>query len=680
MRFIQHNTFRRILATALPCVVLLSICMPHVAHADSKEIASAAGSMIVSMFSWLTWLGGWLLDYSTKEYVLDMGAFITQETSLGFTINETWAVIRDVCNLAFIFGFVYIGVRTILQNEGSDYKRFLARLIIAAVLVNFSLFFSKAVIDVSNLLTVEIYEAMVPEVNGERVGIAAAFANSMGIAELLTLREIDTDAFEKLDVGGMIAFYIGAAAFLAVAAYVFLSGAMFLLWRLVVLIVIMIFSPVLFAGTVFTQTGQYATKLWQMLLGNAFFAPIYFFMLLISLQVINGGGQDLGGNQFIKALLNTGTEPEKYGVVVKFIIITIFMLISLKVAKDVSGSVGTKITGVAQKATKGALMATTMATTFPARWAAREGVNRSAIWGEDKFKNWQAQGGDWRRWNLIDRAATSTLGAGKNFKAGQKYSRSELTEQNEDITRRTTQRAAEIDRKRRLGEANKIIDDASKSAEEFAKAAEDLGKVVRDMSVDEKVKLGMDPKKGGLTDQRVAVNLKESDIEALEKSGKLSAAQIQQIKDARKKGFENIAAHGDVRNAEGNLDSRGALNREFTRKQRQALMDRGPQEVGKLDHAILANANMRQHITPQIIEARMRNGGDMSAIRDSLNEYLRSAPESTRKVWRNWAERSTAGSSLGLNIPPQGSQGNGNNNQGNNNEPPPPPQPPIPPM
>jgi hypothetical protein len=98
----------------------------------------------------LLWFSVWLLDQSVVQFVGDL------HTWLNITaIDSGWKIIRDFSNMIFIFILLYIAVSTILSL--ADYKKQLAIVLVTAVLVNFSLAFTKFTIDVSNKVTVEAY-------------------------------------------------------------------------------------------------------------------------------------------------------------------------------------------------------------------------------------------------------------------------------------------------------------------------------------------------------------------------------------------------------------------------------------------------------------------------------------------------------------------------------------------
>jgi len=56
--------------------------------------------------------------------------------------NEGWRLTRDLANIGFILILLYISFLTILQGGGATLRPLVARVIIVALLINFSLFFT----------------------------------------------------------------------------------------------------------------------------------------------------------------------------------------------------------------------------------------------------------------------------------------------------------------------------------------------------------------------------------------------------------------------------------------------------------------------------------------------------------------------------------------------------------
>lgn len=307
------------------------------------------GNFILNIASMITWAGGRLLETSIDKLVLNMGANINTE-SIGGTIDSLWTVIRDISNLAFIFGFIYIGIRTIIDANDSDTKRWLASIIIGALLINFSLLIVKMVIDISNYTAVEIFKALTTSSTGADVSISAKVADVLRIGTLFSPQDGTTLA--KLTLGGSISFFFMGSVLLMVAGFVFAAGGILLIVRYVALIFIMIFSPILFAATVFPQTADYAKKLWGYLFSYSFFAPVYLLLLIVAIRMLEGIGKILNTGTLAEAISN---KTDTYSVILNFSIAIMFLIMALQAASklgvmggDKAVSIGNSLRGKAQ--------------------------------------------------------------------------------------------------------------------------------------------------------------------------------------------------------------------------------------------------------------------------------------------------------------------------------------------
>jgi hypothetical protein len=254
--------------------------------------------LVVAFFGNLVALAGSAFDTVINMFITGFGKYYI-EYGIGYTVENIWGTIRDIFNLTFIFGLVYIGFQIILGVNESTAKRTIPLLIIAALLVNFSLFAVKFVVDFSNLAAVQVYNlfevgdqdtpseitpgiaTLTPDA-GEPPSIALAFLNQMGVTGLL-----NSDA-PMTEPGAGVTYMFTMVIIFLVLAYVFLAGAILITIRFAVLIFYMIFSPVMFLGWVFPGMSSYSKKFWQGLLGQAFFAPATAFF---ALYILSGGSR-----------------------------------------------------------------------------------------------------------------------------------------------------------------------------------------------------------------------------------------------------------------------------------------------------------------------------------------------------------------------------------------------------
>ncbi|MBU0458010.1 hypothetical protein KKF03_01015 [Patescibacteria group bacterium] len=109
---------------------------------------------ILGFFHWLT-----LNLVHVMEMVLDPNNFI--EISIGESgpspLNKIWQFSRDIMNLLFAFLLIAGGIVTLVTAKKDLITQNMPKFILAVVLVNFSWFFPRVILDVSNILTSAIY-------------------------------------------------------------------------------------------------------------------------------------------------------------------------------------------------------------------------------------------------------------------------------------------------------------------------------------------------------------------------------------------------------------------------------------------------------------------------------------------------------------------------------------------
>jgi hypothetical protein len=77
-------------------------------------------------------------------------------------IDQVWLVIRNLSSMFIIFALIYTSILTILDAAKTSASTLIKNIIMAGILINFSLFFTKTLIDASNLVSLQFYRALVP--------------------------------------------------------------------------------------------------------------------------------------------------------------------------------------------------------------------------------------------------------------------------------------------------------------------------------------------------------------------------------------------------------------------------------------------------------------------------------------------------------------------------------------
>ena len=116
-------------------------------------IGSIAYNTILKLAAFILYLAGTILDFVINFTIVDMASNLSKLTG----INMAWKVIRDLMNMAFIFLLVYEAIKLIIgQSDTGKIKNFITFIVLASLLINFSLFFTKVMIDASNIVTIGV--------------------------------------------------------------------------------------------------------------------------------------------------------------------------------------------------------------------------------------------------------------------------------------------------------------------------------------------------------------------------------------------------------------------------------------------------------------------------------------------------------------------------------------------
>ena len=331
-------------------VVLLLVFIAPLQIYASGDPPEPEGLFLSSLIEFLNYLVAWL-GYVVLE-IMSLWVKVTG-TILDFTINYTivdmktnidgisgiaigWKAIRDLANMAFIFVLLYAAIGTILQLERVNAKRLIVNIIIVALFVNFSLFFTKVIIDASNIVAIGFYdnlgvstESTLSEKFKNQLGIGGAFSPNTAAPEI---------AKTQKNVTGILTYLVGNALMILVASFIFLSSAILFLIRFGVLILLMILSPLAFVAYALPGLNSHAKKWWDVLIGQSLFAPAYMILLWLSLTILG--------------TLNRAPSPDTASKVFGFLIVVFFLFATLILAKSFATQGASelgKVSGWAQK-------------------------------------------------------------------------------------------------------------------------------------------------------------------------------------------------------------------------------------------------------------------------------------------------------------------------------------------
>ncbi len=334
---------KKILVAFVLCSMGVFLFVPQTSYAiDAIDVAAKVantfyGSLGKALYeglqtplSWILSLAGQILDFTITLSLSATDLFNSPAVNIG------WKAVRDIFNMFFIFSLIYISIKTILKSGGYKTSDALKNVIIGAVLINFSLYFTKIVIDISNVFAVWIYNGIQGLTPGGGGGISRTIQDIFSFEKMFQTREVN-------DLSAFVAVF--ALIFLYAASIkIFLEVSFLFITRTVMFVFLLILSPIGFVGEVFPKLASESERWKKDLTGQALVAPVFLLLLYITLLFVdNIQATTLFLN---KPAIDSTTKSSFTFVDFALFMITYFMIKkSLDVAKDFSGKSGDMITG-----------------------------------------------------------------------------------------------------------------------------------------------------------------------------------------------------------------------------------------------------------------------------------------------------------------------------------------------
>ncbi len=314
----------------------------------------------------------YLIFYRLPSFILYLGALFfnslvsmginSELTSKSLFIPAAWAVVRDLSNIFFILILLYVAIKTILGLAGHDGKKMIATVILMALLINFSMFFTKVIIDSSNILALIFYNKVDVQTSVNKVNRPYDPVNKNGSdkdisggmyknfdpttalnegffkkARTITVAGVSQEN-DRVPLSTMIGIILVAAAIMLFASYCFFVAGLSFLGRLVELWVLIIFSPFAFMSFTIPLLGKVEYLGWdawlKRLLATAFMAPIFMFFIYLIFILIKKG------QIFGDLVNNTGFMQTLLGLAIPALIILMLLYHATKFAKKGGGVIG----------------------------------------------------------------------------------------------------------------------------------------------------------------------------------------------------------------------------------------------------------------------------------------------------------------------------------------------------
>jgi hypothetical protein len=215
------------------------------------------------------------------------------------TVIAGWRAVRDICNLFFSIILLIIALATVLNLEAYKWQDLLKKLIIYAVLINFSRTIAGVFTDAATVIMATFGAAVGNNIVGGIVG-------NLGLATLGQLQSgidyagnavgvdpVDTSNNEqemaKAGAVELIASLLIGMGALFIASFVLTAFIVILVLRIVLLWFLIILSPLAYVTRILPFTLKYSSEWWQKFGQYVIVGPLISFFLWLTIFILNGG-------------------------------------------------------------------------------------------------------------------------------------------------------------------------------------------------------------------------------------------------------------------------------------------------------------------------------------------------------------------------------------------------------
>jgi hypothetical protein len=270
----------------------------------SMQVISWVGTWIIYIFGSILFVAGSIFDLSIFISITKIGEWYFENEG----VIMVWKLARDMANMLFLFVLLYIAIGTIFDLSGvNDPKKLVTNVIIIALLVNFSGFFVRVIVDASNVVAYEFYTAMSGDGGWSGVGNIGSNLVSKLAPEKYLISEnesIDANGIKKTRITttgpsilGIIVEVIMSIFIIIVTSFVLLVASILFIIRTVVLLFLYMVSPLAFVSKIIPGKNYFESWLskliTQSLYAPAFLIPFYFVFVLLKSGIFTGGSTEM---------------------------------------------------------------------------------------------------------------------------------------------------------------------------------------------------------------------------------------------------------------------------------------------------------------------------------------------------------------------------------------------------
>lgn len=261
-------------------------------------------SLVTGGNNFLTWLFGLLISVLGSFLVTVVGLLIEIARYNDFinadAVLTGWVVLRDIANMFVVLVLLLIAFGTILRLDQYKLNSMLPKLILMAVLVNFSRVISGLIIDASQVVTLTFLSAY------QEAG-AGNIMSALKLTDVLTIEPGGgkvTNSIKELTGDDLVGAYFFALILMIVSLVTVAVYLVVFAVRIVVLWLLIVVSPMAYILSAVPGGQQYSSQWWGMFSKYVVVGPVLAFFLWLSLASLPNLTQDLNKAGFEQDIIN----------------------------------------------------------------------------------------------------------------------------------------------------------------------------------------------------------------------------------------------------------------------------------------------------------------------------------------------------------------------------------------
>ncbi len=346
------------------CVLaVLVVALPVLAQDGDP---TGQSSVIGKIALWIATLFAWIAQHVVKMIVIVIDLVVVPimryNNFVGSpVVAQGWAVVRDLVNMFFVVILLLIAFQTIFGVGRADWKRQVPRLLIMAVVINFSRTIAGIMVDFGQVVMFTFVNAIADVAGGNFIqlfGLNALFEYSK---DAIARSTASGNGFEVFDFFGA-AFLTMVLTFVILATMIILAGL--LAFRIVIIWCLIIVAPLTFflggaKGVIGGAEGYYADW-WKRFTSAVSLGPILAFFVWLSLAAASSG--NLAEKQGFESQANGDEVAGIGGEITKafdaqhmtsLIIALALLFAGFEVSQQTAGSLGGRAGAMASAGVKG---------------------------------------------------------------------------------------------------------------------------------------------------------------------------------------------------------------------------------------------------------------------------------------------------------------------------------------